>query len=197
MQRDDERVEKSPVHLSDGEKLSLLMLCEIYKHLKIKGEIDPEFVESAIHDGHLWGLQWKYPGIYHGHEDSKSVVTEVLDVLDMWSFLERAHGKLTKADKDRVEKEAAPFGKKVVFPGFDGNNEGEQLSIAHFLIKDLDRFSSFGGRELNSHMPSMDMYRRMWGVFEPIRLTLMDKELSASQIIGLLREMTHPDRRPT
>jgi hypothetical protein len=41
------------------------------------------------------------------------------------------------------------------------------------------------------------MYRRMWGVFEPIRLTLMDKELSASQIIGLLREMTHPDRRPT
>ncbi|MCH8808816.1 MAG: HAMP domain-containing protein [Proteobacteria bacterium] len=31
---------------SDGEKLTMLMLCEVYKHLNIKGDIDPAFVEA-------------------------------------------------------------------------------------------------------------------------------------------------------
>lgn len=189
------RTSESPLKFSDGEKLSVLMLCEIYKHLKIKSEIDPAFVEAVVHGGHYWGLRWEYSGIFHGHEDNKRVVTEVVDVVDMWFFIESGYSKLSKKDKDRVEKEAGPFGKHVVFPGFDGNNESEHLSIAGFLIKDLKRFSTFKGRDLNSHMPLIPAYRRMLMVFESMRRNLMGNELGASQIIELLKAIVHPDQR--
>jgi len=46
--------------LSDSEKLILVMLAEIHKHLGIEGGIDPDFVQEAIHSGNVWGLQWQY-----------------------------------------------------------------------------------------------------------------------------------------
>ena len=49
--------------LTDGEKLILLMLTDIYDKLGVQGEIDPQFVRSAIFDNMLWGLSWKYSGI--------------------------------------------------------------------------------------------------------------------------------------
>jgi uncharacterized protein YfbU (UPF0304 family) len=179
--------ESKPLRFNDGEKLITLMLCELYKHLKIDGEIDPLFVEAALHGGHYWGLQWKYTGIFHEHEDNKKTVSEVADVLDMWWFLEQSYAKLSKKDKDRVEKEAEPFGKHVVFRGFDGNYESEHLSIASFLINKLNRFADFKGRDLNSHMPSIDGYRRMVRIFEPMRRGLGGGSLlGAGQIIELV-----------
>jgi uncharacterized protein YfbU (UPF0304 family) len=181
--------------LSDGEKLILLMLGEIYKHLKIKGEIDPNFIAETIYGGHYWGLSWKYSGMFHGLEDNDRTVSEVVDVLAMWSFIESSYGMLSQKDKDRVEKEAEPFGKHVCFQGFDGNNETEHLGIARFLIEQLDRFSTFEGRDLNSHYPSIQPYRRMLHVFEPMRRTLIGRELGASEIISILNEKKHPDHR--
>lgn len=183
------------ITLRDGEKLIILMLCEIYKHLKIKGDIEPAFVEEAIHGGHYWGLKWRYEGIFHGYEDDERVVSEVVDVLDMWSSIERGYVKLSTEAKSQVEKEAAPFGKNVLFRGFDGNNETEHLGIARFLIEKLDRFSSFKGRDLNSHAHSIDSYRRMLQVYEPMRRTLTGGELGATAIIQILNERTHPSRR--
>lgn len=189
------RTSESQLKFSDGNKLTLLMLCEVYKHLKIRGEIDPGFVEAVIHGGHYWGLGWKYPGIFHGHEDNKRIVTEVVDVLDMWSSIESGYSRLSKKDRDRVEREADPFGMHVVFPGFDGNNESEYLGVARFLIKDLERFSSFDGRDLNSHATSIESYSRMLTVFEPMRRTLVGTHLNASQIIDVLKARTHPELR--
>jgi uncharacterized protein len=184
---------------SDGEKLILIMLGEVYKHLKIKGDIDPAFVAEAIHGGHYWGLRWKYSGIFHGHEDNERVVSEVVDVLDMWSFIEGGYGELSQKDKAVVAKQAAPFGEHVQFPGFDGNNEAEHLGIAHFLIDDLERFSRFKGRrDLNSHVPSIETYRRMFRVFEPMRRTLiMGRELGVTEIIELLKAKRHPSHSDT
>ncbi len=184
--------ESKPLRFSDGEKLITLMLCELYKHQKIDGEIDPSLIEAAFHGGHYWGLEWKYSGIFHGHEDSKRVVSEVGDVLDMWWFIEQSYGKLSKQDKERVEKEAEPFGKHVVFQGFDGNYESEHLGIASFLINKLDRFADFKGRDLNSHAPSIDGYRRMVRAFEPMRQGLGGGSLlSAGKIIELLNARRH------
>ncbi|GAB4227751.1 MAG: hypothetical protein Kow0032_07190 [Methyloligellaceae bacterium] len=186
---------KGGVSLSDGEKLILMMLSDLYKHHRVDGEIDPKFVGETILGGHYWGLEWKYVGLFHNHVDSPRTVSEVVDVLDMWSFIESGYAKLSKKEKERVEAEAEPFGKHVEFSGFDGNNESEHIGIARFLIDDLDRFASFKGRELNSHMPSIDTYRRMLAVFEPMRRTLTGGELSVSQIIELLKAKTHPDYR--
>jgi len=183
------------ITISDGEKLILSMLSDVHKHLKVKGENDTSFVMKAIYGGHYWGLSWEYSGLFHGHKDSKQVVSEVVDVLDMWSLIESAYDKLSSKDKARVEKEAEPFGVHVRFRGFDGNNETEYMGIARFLIDDLDRFSSFEGRDLNSHVPSVGTYRRMLRVFEPLRSNLIGRELGATEIIELLNEMTHPEHR--
>jgi uncharacterized protein YfbU (UPF0304 family) len=188
--------ENRQVRLSDGDKLVLVMLCELFKYMKVKGgEIDPGFVEAAIFGGHYWGLEWKYTGLFHGHEDPKTVVSEVVNILDMWYFLEQGFGELSKQDKDRVAAEADPFGKNVVFRGFDGNNETEHVGVARFLIDQLDRFTEFKGRGLNAHMPTLEAYRRMLAVFEPIRRTLTGRDLNASEIIEILNARAQPSRR--
>jgi uncharacterized protein YfbU (UPF0304 family) len=182
----------SRVWVSQSERLILAMLCDVHQHLKMKGDIDSKFGTEAIYGGHFWGLKWKFPGLFHGHEDREAVVSEVVDVLDMWSFLETGYAKLSKKEKERIAAEDTPFGKRVTFFGFDGNNEAEHMGIARFLIEQLDRFLSFKGRDLNSHMPTIQTYRRMLAVFEPIRETLIGRELSADQIIKVLKGAVHP-----
>ena len=182
---------KGAVRISDGEKLILLMLCDRYKHQKVDSDIDPWFVSEAIGWGRYWALNWKYE-MFHGHIDSPRVVSEVCDVLDMWSFIERGYAELSEKDKERVESEARPFGADVAFKGFDGNDESDHHGIALFLINDMDRFHRFKGRDLNSHYPSIDAHRRMLAVFKPMLATLIGGELSASQIIDLLKERIHP-----
>ena len=184
------------VRLSAGEKLILLALRDMTKQLKLKdGETDLDFIAETIFGGHSWGLKWQLSGVFHDHEDAEETVSEVVDVLDMWSFLESGYAALSKKDKARVAAEAEPLGTHVKFSGFDGNNESEHMGVARFLIEQLDRFTSFKGRDLNSHMPSIDAYRRMLAVFEPMRRTLTGRELNADEIIAILIAWLHPSRR--
>jgi uncharacterized protein YfbU (UPF0304 family) len=107
-------------------------------------------------------------------------------------FIELSHDGLSKNDKGLVEKNADPYGKRVAFRGFDGNNETEHLGIARFLINELNRFSHFKDRDLNSHMPSIDGYRRMLRVFEPMKPNLGGgNDLTAGQIIDVLNAQRH------
>ncbi len=183
------------IALGNGEKLIVMMLCQLFNHLKVKSEIDPAFVEEVIYGGHYWALDWKYPGLFARYEDVDTVVSEVVDILDMWRFLERGFGALSETDTDRVATEAEPFGKHVVFTGFDGNGEAEYIGVARFLIEKLDRFTEFEGRELNSHMPTLDAYRRMLSVFEPIRKNLIGRDLNAAEVIKILQAWLHPSKR--
>lgn len=183
------------VVLGNGERLIVLMLCQLLKHLKVDGDIDPKFVEDVIYGGHFWAFDWEYQGIFHSHVDSEAVLSEVVDILGMWSFLESGFKELSQQDKDKVAAEAEPFGKRVVFNGFDGNNEGQYIGIAKFLINKLDRFTDFKGRDLNSHFPSVDMHRRMFAVFGPIRQNLIGRGLTATEIIQILRARLHPSGR--
>jgi hypothetical protein len=183
------------LHFRESERLMISMLCDISRQLKVKDGIDPEFVAEALYGGHNWALRWQYQGVFHGHEDSQQAVSDVVDILDMWFFIESGYAKLSKKDKDRIKKEAEPFGSYVKFPGFDGNHETEHLGIARFLIEKMDRFSIFKGRELNSHAPLIGPYQRMLAVFEPIRVTLVGRELSATEVIELLKAKMHPDHR--
>ena len=178
--------------MSDGEKLLTLMLCDVFKHQKIKSDIDPAFVESAIYGGHDWALKWKYSGIFHGHEDNSDTLKEVLDILGMWSCIERGYRNLSKTDKIRVTKEAAHYGQDVSFPGFDGNNESEYRSIALFIIKNLEGYPIFKGRDLNAHWPLIATYKRMLRVFQPLLPNLkMGGDLNAGQIIEILNAGKH------
>src|SRR5215813_8922676 len=106
------------MQLSDGEKLILIMLCDIHKALKIKDSIDPDFVSHTIHNDHLWGLRLPYSGIPFSKQADPPEVKEVEDAMEMWVFIEDAYDRLSPSDKEQLEKDADPFGKDPKFTGF-------------------------------------------------------------------------------
>ena len=181
--------------LSEGEKLIVLMLSELYEKLGVEGEIEPDFIKSAIFGNQLWGLKWKYSGIPFEESEDPEVVKEVVDILDMWSFIEYTYSHLTEAEKKQLEIDAAPFGKEPKFIGFDGNNETEYMGTAMFLVNDLERFQEFKGRNFNSHMQVVEIYSRMLETFEPIRENLTNKPMSVDDLTKILKAQIHPSRR--
>ena len=185
------------MNISDGEKLILLMLSELYESLDIEGEIDPEFIKSAIFSQNLWGIPWKYSGIPFESQDTPTMVKEVIDILDMWSFIEIAYRALSEEEKKKLENDAYPFGNNPTFRGFDGNNESEHMNIASFLINDLERFQEFKSRGLNAHMPTLEIYRRMLSEFNRIRSTLVSKPMSLEQLTTVLRKKINPKHSVT
>jgi|SRR6185437_3396016 len=189
------RVPKNDMQFTSGELLITHMLADIYQQFKIRNGVDPDFVRDALFRGHYWALEWQYPGIFHGYKDDPRILPEVIDILDMWSFVEAGSRRLSKADIERVKKEAKPFGENIKFPGFDGNSEATYLGVANFLVQRMDRFSEFKDRDLNSHAPLLDNYRRMLPKFLPIRTTLTGRNLSATEITKILTEMIHPSNR--
>lgn len=181
--------------LTNAEKLILVMLAEIQENLGIDGDTDTKLLSRAIYSGNEWALDWEMQGIVGDNaEPTPPDVKDVADILDMWSFLEEAIESFGPEDRDKVKKDAEPFGEHVRFTGFDGNNETRLMGIARFLVDDMGRFSRFKGRDMNSHMPSIDGYRRMLGVFSRIRPTLTHGGLTASQVASVLNARRHPDR---
>ncbi len=186
-----EPAKRRSVTLSDGEKLLFMVLRDMAKQLNLnKGETDLDLMASVIYGGHYWAPRWTMSGLFHDHEDKDSDVKFVVDVLDMWSFIESGYAKLTKKERDQIFEEVGPLGRDVKFSGFDGNNEAELMSIAQFLVRDMGRFSGFKSRELNSHIQLAGAYRRMLGVFEPMRSSLAGSSLSAADITKLLLART-------
>lgn len=183
------------MNFSDGEKLIILMLSELYEKLGVEGEVEPDFIKSAIFSDQLWGLKWKYSGIPFGESDDPEIVKEVVNILDMWSFIEHAYSQLTDEQKTQLEIDANPFGKNPRFQGFDGNNETEYMGTAMFLVNELDRFEEFKGRSFNSHSPSIDMHHRMLEVFYLIRRNLSSESMTLDDLTNILREKVHPSRR--
>lgn len=181
--------------LTDGEKLIVLMLSELYEKLGVKGEIEPHFIKSAIFGDQLWGLRWKYSGIPFEESEDPEIVKEVVDILDMWSFIERAYHQFNEKQKAELEADVPYFGKDPKFIGFDGNNETEYMATAMFLVNELERFREFNGRNFNSHCPSVDGYKKMLSVFEPIRKTLSYEPLNVKQLTAILNEKNHPNKR--
>ena len=181
--------------LSDGEKIIILMLTELYEKFQVDGEMEPDFLRSAIFNDKLWGIKWKYSGIPFSDSEDPEVVKEVLDVLDMWSSIERSYSELSVLEKDNLKKELGALGEAPRFRGFDGNNEGDYIGTALFLVNELDRFSEFKGRDFNCHYPSIDIHQRMLSAFEPIRRKFSLSQLSAGQLLIVLKEQVHPSNR--
>ncbi len=175
------------IRFSAGEKMIIAMMRDLYKGLEVQGDINPDFVMEAIWGGHSWALKWDLTGLYHEHEDSPTTVSEVGNILDMWSFIEEAYEKLSPSDKEILKKEATPFGENVKFRGFDGNNEAEHMGVAYMFVDKMDRWSRFKGCDLNSHHPTLRTYRLMLQTFKPLRETLIGRGLNVKELIGILR----------
>jgi uncharacterized protein len=173
------------MNLSDGEKLILVMLCDIHKALNLKGTIDPDSLRPLILDKDQRELKLATNGESHDRPDRASVAAEVSEILDMWSAIERGYKHLTVDEKREVEAGAGPLGRGVRFSGFDSASESEYRAAAHFLIEETGEFERFQGRNLDAHMPSLDGYRRMLRFYGPMRPAAGDPRLGAHQIIAL------------
>lgn len=179
---------KAAVHFSDGEKMLILMMGDLYKKLQItRAEMDPEFLAQVIYGGHYWAPKWEMNGVFHGHADDPNELKHVVNVLDMWSFMEEAYERLSPDEKALILQEVGPWATDIKFPGFDGNDEGAQMQMASFLVEKMGRFRQFKGRSLNSHSRTFERYASMYRLFEPIRSTLVGKGLSVEQLIELLK----------
>lgn len=184
------------ITMNASEKMIVSLLCELYKGMKIKGEFDPEFIQSAVRGGHYWALKWAYQGLLHGEYDDEQTLSEVVNILDMWNFIESSYARMPKKDKDYIKTNAKS--EAVKFVGFDGNNESKHRSIARFLVEKMGRFSEFKDRgDLDSHYPTLGIYRRMLSVFTPIRAKLVGRDLNATEMVEVLNERIHPTMRGT
>ena len=80
---------------------------------------------------------------------------------------------------------------RLKFTGFDGNNESSQRSYASYFVIELDRFQELlYGKEysdFNSHMLTMERYRRMLAVWKsfgtPNKMSLSMDQIE--QILGV------------
>ncbi|HEX3682226.1 MAG TPA: YfbU family protein [Bryobacteraceae bacterium] len=172
------------MQLSDGEKLILLMLCEIYDHLKVKGDTDTKLIQSAIFDGHLWALKEKLSGVFHGSEARPEVVSETTNILWMWTIIEETFERLSSDDQANVNNQT-PAHIRSKFPGFDAKDELEYYSVATFKIDHMGQFSRFKGRDLNSHFSTLQRHRALFAAFEPI-IHEAPYQLDADNLITIL-----------
>lgn len=153
--------------LSDGEKLILYMVADLTKQLKLRTEINPDFVMNAVTSGDTWILKARHRGIFDCEEVDESIVRETDRIMGMWSVVERSVEKLSKPD---VEKLTGKFGEAAMqFRGFDGNGSEGHYGVAVRFVRDLDLFQEFAGRDLNSHWPTHNRDRGMLAAYEATR----------------------------
>lgn len=176
------------MELSNKDKLALAMLAEIHQKLGITDGVDSKLVASALWHDQAWAIQWEH-GFLLGREKTPPHVQHVVDVLDMWSFLERAFKDLTPEELEKVKSEAYPYD-DLQFPGWDGHDDNGYIGVARFLTENMGRFSEFAGRDFDSHSPVFGRDERMLQVWLPIRKRLgehVSSKLTADDLIEILR----------
>jgi len=152
-----ERVVEEAEEEGDGLKLSLLerlMLRNQYRILEILMDDDckPAIFQQILEEGY----KSQYHQLVRGFDPcGKSVAAgrEVLDILEMHRHMRDA---FVKSGRDNDMDESA-----IVFRGFDGNEEGEQLAFTRYYLEILGRYLELRRESYNSHRPMLPTYRRM------------------------------------
>ncbi|EBY1909361.1 hypothetical protein ZQ27_004389 [Salmonella enterica subsp. enterica] len=182
---------------SQQEKLQIQMLCDIHRALKIKNSFDPDFIDEAVSTDSYWALRWKHPSLDDGEEDPEEVQLFV-DTFDMYEILQYTYNHFSDEDKADVAESIPHFNGEasLAFPGFDGNNETNYLTIGG-MLKRMGRFSGKEELTKNSHMPSVEIYRRMLEVFLPARAKnwIHDVGITKQDFIDTLNARVHPENR--
>lgn len=144
----------SNLRLSRTERL---ILSNQYQILERLYPDDAEYLQQtrqALERG--YALHYK-DAVENIDEDELSAedCVEVLDILSMFTALDRAYSKLT--DKSGIDEW------RVKFAGFDGNNESRLMGYTRYFFNyDGGRFKELHrGDDFNSHIPMLATYRTM------------------------------------
>ncbi|HBM90316.1 MAG TPA: hypothetical protein DD400_00315 [Rhodospirillaceae bacterium] len=178
--------------LSKGEKLLLIMLCDLYQQLSIRSDIDPQIVKNAIVNDQTWGIEWEYSGLL-GSEGGPfpPIVKEVGDILDMWSFIKESYAQISSAEKCNLQILSGDLceisADKMVFPGFDFDAEQEHYIVAKFFISQLGMFPALHSDSLNACTPVLKGHKRMMDVFTPMRAKVSGRLLNAAELLEIFK----------
>lgn len=141
--------------LTKTERSTLILLYRILEKLEPK---EKKFFTNAVgmlENGYLDMWESEYAG-HLSDPLSRENVEYVYNVLDMYRWLQDSYKALSPADKKKVD---AP---KIIFGGFDGNNETELMAFARFLMEKMDRWSDLNVvAGLNTHHQTKHMYSAM------------------------------------
>lgn len=169
---------------TDEQRLIVLMLADIQKALNIRGEFDPAFISKVTAYKEEFAIPFQH-GMLFEDQDLPESFRFVINVLDMWSFIERTYDGFDAVQRQELIDQVGVWGEDPKFSGFDGNGETELMSHCRLLVEDLRRFTEFEGRDFNSHFPAEDRYRVMLGAFEPIRRQLADRRMGLSDLVAV------------
>lgn len=171
-------------------KVERLMLANQYKILELLDPGEAAYyrrMQQVFEAGYEIEYDWSIQHVYDDeHVLSREECLYVIHVMSMYEALQRSYNAL--ANKEGLEEHS------VLFPGFDGNNEGQYLGYASFAREQDGKFSylRLSGNDLNSHFPTRDMYQRMMS-----RWIHLGKryELTRDELKSIIDERIHPDNR--
>lgn len=152
------------MELNKFERLQLINQFKILEKLYPEEEKYYSEHRQALEEGYSLHYKWIFDGLWE--ELSEGQCKEVLDILEMYSAITISYGQL----KNKEEFQEDPW---LKFRGFDGNNESHLMSYCHYFIIDLKRYEelTYGAEfpDFNSHLPSLDKYRRMLEVWSNLQ----------------------------
>jgi uncharacterized protein YfbU (UPF0304 family) len=134
------------------ERAKLANQCRILEHLEDDASEGWRKARIIFERGYTrdysWAMNW-----VREQETNQQVCDEVVDILEMFSRLEHSYKKLggvSGVDQDDVR-----------FQGFSGNDEGQHLDYATFLVEEAGKFSRLKNDVKDSHFPTLHRYRPM------------------------------------
>lgn len=165
------------MELSKKERLAFIYQLRMLEALYPDEAAEFSNHRTALENGYALHYDWMAEQL--SEEMSEEECREVLDILDMYRAITFSIDSLDKEDVLHKHHLAR-------FPGFDGNNEGRQMSYARYYIVDLDRYSELKGSEyprFNSHMRMLNTYQTMLGRWKSLDNKF---ELSRDQVASIL-----------
>ncbi|MCL7465584.1 YfbU family protein [Phaeovulum sp. NW3] len=118
--------------------------------------VDAKLVGELVTSGNEWALHWEYDWLSKEPHVLDEVVDETVRIFEMFRHLQTSAEQSGHREVD------------TTFEGFDFNND-KHAGVARVLVEKLDRFDGVKGATNNSHsIVSIDRYRRMLAVYEPI-----------------------------
>src|SRR5262245_16898442 len=152
------------MRLTRAERLVLANQYRILEKLYPEEASYFENSRSVVEQGYELEYAWIAERVYDEAQClSTEECREVYKILQMHEDLVRSYESL--ADKTGIDKA------DILFCGFDGNHEAKWLGYCEHVCEpkgDRPRFTELSrGDHFNSHMPMLDVYRRMLKVWKP------------------------------
>lgn len=152
--------------ITDAERLILLMLSDLHESAGID-KINTKLLRSAISTNNTWAINWEIPDLGLELGDTPREAIDVANYMFMWSVLEDTWHYFSEAIKERI-LEKVQISKTLKFPGFHSTAEKRLYGIAKLFVDDMGRFERHKGRDLNSHTPMKEQYKKMYSKFESL-----------------------------